>query len=276
MIETLEVALQRAVHERATVVREQLRSSIRPIVACESGGNPVPLGTCTLVEVDDRQFVVTASHVLDALPKNALFVIGTPGTEPLQMRGKIVQTAIPAGGDRRCDKIDIGFWEVNTDAVKRLGRVRFLRDREFSANRAPTKGRQYMAMGFPCSRNKGAIDNVLRKITPTIRTYTSQTVENPLLAKELGVTGEGHFILDFQKFAFYADGGKTTTFAPTGMSGGALVDLGSFIDVENYEPSTGSGRIAGVLIEWHKRHNAIVALKIDRVAQAIRKGRDLV
>lgn len=276
MVETLDVELRRAVHERATAAREQLRSSVRPIVASEDGTRPIPQGSCILVEMDGRRFVVTASHVLDAAPQHALFVIGTVGTEPLQIRGKLIQTALPAGGDRLLDKIDIGFWEVDAAAAQQLGKVRFLAEQEFSANRAAAVGRQYMAMGFPYSRNKGSIDNVLRTITPTVRTYTSEVIESTRLAKELGVTGADHFFLDFRKSSFYADGEKTNTFAPTGMSGGPLVDLGSFVEVDNLEPGCPGARVAGVLLEWHKKHNAIVSIKVDHVRRAIEVGRDLV
>jgi hypothetical protein len=117
MIESLEIAFRRAVHERATFAREHLRPSVRPIVASEDGTRPVPHGTCLLVEMDDRRFVITASHVLDASPQRALFVIGTAGTVPLQIRGKMIQTALPASGDRRHDKVDVGFWEVNTTTL---------------------------------------------------------------------------------------------------------------------------------------------------------------
>jgi hypothetical protein len=187
----------------------------------------------------------------------------------------MIQTVLPASGDRRHDKIDIGFWEVDSTAAQQLGQVTFLKARDFSANRVSTRGRQYMAMGFPYSRNKKAIDHFRQTITPTVRTYTSETVENSRLASDLRVTGENHFFLDFGKSAFYSDGEKTNTFAPAGMSGGPLVDLGSFVDVETYEPNGSGARVAGVLLEWHKKHNAIVAIRIEQVRQALQTGRDL-
>jgi len=121
MIESLEAAFRRAVHERATLARERLRPSVRPIVASEDGTRPFPLATCILVENSDRKFVVTASHVLDASHKYALFVIGTAGTVPLQIRGKLIQTAFPVTGDRRHDKVDLGFWEIDSTAAQQLG-----------------------------------------------------------------------------------------------------------------------------------------------------------
>lgn len=275
MIESLEVAFRRAVHERATSAREQLLPSVRPIVASDDGTRPFPLATCILVEISDRKFVVTASHVLDASQNHALFVIGTAGTEPLQIRGRLIQTPLPATGDRRHDKVDLGFWEVDSAAAEQLGKVRFLTEQDFSANRTSARGRQYMAMGFPYSRNKRAIDHVIKAITPVVRTYTSETAENPRLAKELGVTGDNHYFLNFTKSAHYADGATTNTFAPTGMSGGPLVDLGSFVDVQNYDPSDSVARVAGVVLEWHKKDKAIVAIKIEHVRRAIGVGRDL-
>ena len=96
-------------------------------------------------------------------------------------------------------------------------------EKDFSTNRASAHGHQYMAMGFPYSRNKRAIDHVAKTITPTVRTYTSETVDNSQLAKELRVTGADHFFLDFRKSAFHANGEAANTFAPAGMSGGPLV-----------------------------------------------------
>jgi hypothetical protein len=185
----------------------------------------------------------------------------------------MIQTALPASGDRSHDKVDVGFWEVDTAAAQQLGQVRFLKAHEFSENRTSTRGRQYMAMGFPYSRNKKVIDHFRQTITPTVRTYTSEVVENPRLASELRVTGDNHLFLDFGKSAFHSDGEKANTFAPAGMSGGPLVDLGSFVDLENYGPSGPDARIAGLLLEWHKKHNAIVALKIEHVCRALEFGR---
>jgi hypothetical protein len=77
MIESLEIEFRRAVHERATLARQHVRPSVRPIVASGDGTRPVPHETCILVEMDDLRFVVTASHVLDAAPQRGLFVVGT-------------------------------------------------------------------------------------------------------------------------------------------------------------------------------------------------------
>jgi hypothetical protein len=275
VIETLEVAMRRAIHERSTTARQALLPSVRPIVASVYGARPRPLGTCMLFEIDGRRFAVTAAHVLDEMPDYALHIIGTARTEPVQIRGKILQSAEPPGGRPR-DKIDVGYWEMSPEASRQLGKVRFLTAEDCSLNRVNVVGRQYMAMGFPYSRNARRINHARRTITPTIRTYTAEVVEHPALATELGVLGDQHFFLDFKSTSFLADESRANSFAPTGMSGGPLVDLGDFgAVVENYGPERRATKVAGMLIEWHKAHDAIVALKIEHVVRAIQLGRDL-
>lgn len=274
MIETFDEAYRRNLHERATAARENLRRCVRPIFATTDGIRPYPVGTCMLMDIDSRRYVVTAAHVLDETSVGALFVIGTSGTEPLQIRGKVVMTAQPPGG-RHCDRIDLGFWQVSDDAVPWLGDVRFLTEGDCSRNRVSATGRQYMAMGYPYSRNKRKIDNGRATITPTIRTYTAETVELPALATEMNVSGDNHFFLRFEKTSFYSDGENANTFAPYGMSGGPLVDLGSLISVDSYDRPYRAARVAGILLECRKKHGAIVALKIERAIHAIRLARNI-
>jgi hypothetical protein len=271
MIESLEEAFRRNVHERATAARAELQACVRPIVASVDGTRPYPLGTCILIEIDGSRFVVTAAHVLDESPAKALFVIGRASSQPVQIRGKIVSSAPPLGGRRR-DKIDIGFWPIPSSAQPMLGKVRFLSEADFSLNRVSSGGRQYMAMGYPYSRNMRRIDHARGTITPSIRTYTAETVRRPELAAELKVSGDDHFFLHFEKTSSYADGSHANTFTPSGMSGGPLVDLGRFDSVEKHLPSHRMGRVAAILIEWHKKHRAIVALKIEHVIRILKMG----
>jgi hypothetical protein len=57
---------------------------------------------------------------------------------------------------------------------------------------------------------------------------------------------------------------------PTGISGGALVDAGNLADPANLAPNAPCrGMLAGMLIEHHARHKAIVAIRIDSILRAL-------
>ena len=93
----------------------------------------------------------------------------------------------------------------------------------------------------------------------------------PKLAKKLGVTGEDHLFLRYNKYSLDTSGRKMDSINPEGFSGGALLDLGDFSSPTILIRTPGaSARLSGMLIERHRHHNAIVAVKIGLIVQAIR------
>lgn len=270
LVENLDEAVRNRRHEVSETVAKQFHTSIRAVLVSEDGKNPRIIGSCMLLRVERRNYVVTAAHIADELDANALYVSGTVGAELVQLVGVIRKTVPPPGGRGR-DKIDIAFWEIDTQKTQALGDVAFIDESQFSKNRVPLKNRLYLAAGYPFSRNKKNVNNISKSIKPSLSKYTAELTEEPAVAQEYGVSGTKHLFLKYQKFSETGSGEKQKTFSPVGLSGGPLIDLGNFASPERYVPrSKVTGYIAGMTIELMRKHNVLVAVRIQVIVEAIR------
>ncbi len=272
LIETLEESVMRRISECTEESAKDLQRSVRPIYASTDGTKPQPVWSCVLLQVEGRKYVVTAAHVIDWLADAALYVAGLVGQQLVQIVGEVSSTQAPIGG-RRKDRWDFAFWPITARAASGLGVVRFLDSNDLSHNRASSKNRVYMAIGYPVSRNKRKIDAPKRKLKLVLRKYSSKALDLPKLAADLQISGNDHFFLQFEKRSQDSEGRRVRTFNPVGMSGGAFVDLGDFTSISRYVPDQNAqGKLAGILSEHHKRHGAIVAVKIQSIVRAIKRA----
>lgn len=275
MVQTLDEAVSARIHECTEAIAGEFRASVRPIYGSPNGLRPELIGSCLLLAVDGAKFVVTAAHVIDWTSSHALYVGGVVGTKPVQILGKIKSTPEPPGG--RCqDRFDCAFWQVPSSAERALGAVEFVDQSRLSDNKVSPTGRVYMAMGYRLSRNKGKVDNVARTIKTVIWKYSANVAELPELALALGVSGNEHFFLKYDKYSFNSGGLRVSSVNPKGISGGALIDLGNFSSASAYDSrSRCVGMLCGMVIEKNKKHRALVGIKIEYIVNAIRRQRAL-
>lgn len=277
MIESLLDAAKALIRTRSAHAMQDFRRAVRPVYAVEDRG-PNPrlkhAGTGVLLRIDGHPVLVTAAHVLDPLRQRVeLSVGGLPGTHPVPIEGGIVRMTAPPQGNRFKDHVDSAFWKMPDKAVAALGNVWFVDPFRISHNRAPVERRYYMAMGFAQSRNRKSIDNTRRGISNLISRYSGSVIEIPALAAELGVSGADHMFLNFEKRAQAEDDATIDAFTPTGLSGGPLLDLGDFVSEGAYSTdTTHSASLSGILIEYHPKHKAVVAVKIGPIVAAIKKS----
>jgi hypothetical protein len=227
------------------------------------------IGSCLLLNIVSTPIVCTAAHVMDHLQESPVYVGGALGSGLVPIAGgRIRSTSQP--NRRRSDHFDSAFWVPPPSAVDAMGDVIFLDDARLSVA-VPTPGRLYTAIGYPVSRNKNAIGHATKSITTRISMYTASVETMPNLASKLGVSGAEHFFLRFENRAFTGDGGRQNTFGAKGLSGGALLDLGEFTSLESYDQDPrGSAMVSGMVMEYHKEHRALVAVRIDAIVSGIR------
>jgi hypothetical protein len=259
--------------DRFTLQAERdFRASVRPVYG-NSAAEPRPehIGSCLLLSVDGVPIVATAAHILDQIDERALYIAGLPGTSPVPIFGG-ARTATPKPDrNRNSDHFDTAIWQPPPHSVNALGPVDFLDASRISDNREPSAGRLYTAIGYPVSRNKKAVNHATRSISTHMSMYTADVEEMPELAYKLGVTGSDHLFLRFETQAFTGDGERVNTFGPRGLSGGALLDLGEFDSPESYarDPKR-SALLAGMVIEYYKKHRALMAVRIGPIVNGIR------
>jgi hypothetical protein len=223
-----------------------------------------------LLNVDGTPIVSTAAHVIDHLRESPLYVGGSKGAGLVPITGGRIRSTSEPHGSRQSDHFDSAFWEPPPSAVTAMGNVEFLNDSRLSRE-VPTPGRLYTAIGYPVSRNKKSINHATKSITTRISMYTANAESMPDLAAKIGVSGAEHFFVRFEKRAFTGDGASENTFGAKGLSGGALLDLGDFISPESYARDPRRRELlSGIVIEYHKEHRALVAVRIGTIVNGIR------
>jgi hypothetical protein len=269
-IVTLDEAIRDHFNDCVDAVAAKMARSVRPIYASDEDGKPDLVGSCVLVEIESRKYVVSAAHVTDWTETHGVFVSGAAGTQPVQILGSLNSTKKPAEG-REKDKYDFAFWEVHPERLEELGDVRFLKESEFSSSASFAPTQRHVALGYPLSKNKDQIDHWNRKLKAVFSKYSGKVTSNPALCDELGVSGDDHLFLGYEKLGLDSTGKKVNTFSPRGMSGGALVDLGipRGSDVLSGVAKC-DGELAGVIVEKNAKHKALVCTRIDTIARVIR------
>ena len=270
-IKTLDQVVTARIYELSDAAHEKFRPSVRPIYGASKGMRPELIGSCLLLYVDGTDYVATAAHIADSIPKTNLYVAGAENTGLVQLVGTIKLTKAPSE-DRRKDKLDIAFVPMSAHSVKQLGAVTFIDANDVSHNRANTEHRQYMAIGYPLSRNKRTINQENHSVKMFSWRYVAGVKHLPALERAMGVSGDYHFFQTYDKYSRDHEGGKVSSVNPCGLSGGALVDLGNLSSMDSFESETPfSARLAGMVIERHDAHKALVALHIQKVIEAIQK-----
>jgi len=261
--------------DRFTLQAERdFRASVRPVYRNTSAidRRPLHIASCLLLNIDGTPIVSTAAHVMDHLRESPLYVGGAMGAGLVPITGGKIRSTSAPHGNRQSDRFDSAFWEPPPSAVTAMGNVEFLNDARLSRE-VPTPGRLYTAIGYPVSRNKKAIDHATKSITTRISMYTANVEAMPDLAAKLGMSGAEHFFLRFEKRAFTGDGASENTFGAKGLSGGALLDLGDFASPESYaRDPRHSALLSGMVIEYHKEHRALVAVRIGAIIKGIRSA----
>jgi hypothetical protein len=227
------------------------------------------LGSGILLRIAGRQFLITAAHVLDdASPERPIYIPNEErGDSPLQ--GIPCVTAIPEGGERRHDRLDIGVVEMHNATIGNLPGYEFLTVADIGMSERPVEGCTYSLMGFPYTKNKPPY--CTNHVRPTLVTYTTTSADESLY-QSMGSATDTSLLLHLKRedtMLAYGNRGKAPATAPhpKGMSGGAVWRLEG---VARQAGCNSVNKLVGVFIEYHKDHHVVVATKVDVVVDLIR------
>jgi len=266
-IKTIQEIVRAALDECVESLSAKFLPAVRPIYGSTAHGRPEHIGTCTLLRLGEDRYLVTAAHVIDHNTDNAttLYLGGAPGQDLIEINADFWATVKP-DNHRENDHHDFALWKMPPDVINALGDVKYFEDSEIGDGRTSPDGRNYLALGYPNSKNK-KLDNPNKRVVPKLWKYSASAKPNDQLASRLGIFGHDHFFLDFDSEHSRDPGGEiVNSINPRGASGGPLIDMGRIANPENLAPDRQlRGRLAGILIEHQDRDKAIVAVKIGLV-----------
>lgn len=263
-----QIAIERA-KECAEEIGNKFLHSVRPIYGTDerSVPNPVPVGTCMFLKVGGEHFMITAAHVMDNNSVSTLYL--GAGNSLLPINGYFWATAAP-DGDRKRDKLDFAFWRLTPDVVENIPDVAFIDELDLSQNRGTMGGRQFLAMGYPVSRNKKISAKDRRALAKAWTYQASHFDPDDDSLLRMGFSRTQHLFLEYNGRTGNYEGAVDNAINPLGASGGALLDLGlpSLADLPRYAPCV--GRLAGLFIERNKHAKVLAFLKIGVIVEQIR------
>ncbi len=262
-----EVVLERT-DECVDVAAKDFSAAVRPIYGSNDQGRPEHIGSCVLLMVDGAPVLLTAAHVLDNNAKSTLYIGGE--TSLVQINGDFLATNKP-GGCRADDHFDFAAQKLSSQTVCALGAVKYISEDELSSNTSDTTGHVYLVLGYPNTKNR-KVKATGKCVLPQLWKYSSTHKPNPSLEAKLKIPSDSHYFLGFdKKHSKDASGTIVNSIDPTGISGGALIDLGNLANPKNLATSTQcKGRLAGLAIEFHATHRAIVATRLQTILQGLR------
>jgi hypothetical protein len=247
---------------------QQFIGSIRPIYGSTENGNPIHIGTCILLQIENLKYLLTAAHVIDENEHSSLYVGGE--SEVILIEGDFLCTKKPEGG-RDNDHYDFAWLQLSDQFIGKMGNVCFAEEKQFSNYNGQTEGRLYLALGYPNTKNR-QINTQEKSVKPHYMKYASTVKPNDVLCKKLGVSGKDHLFLNYNPKHSKDEAGKiVNSIVPRGISGGALIDMGNIAKLDSYIPGAScKGQIAGMLIENHRDCKAMSAVKVGVIVEQIK------
>ncbi|WP_176761178.1 trypsin-like serine protease [Desulforhopalus singaporensis] len=269
LIKTVNELVRERMDECADVGADKFINSVRPIYGSDERENPYHIGSCVLIQVNDQKIIVTAAHVADNLNISKLYI---GAKSKLVELGNEFKSTVKPYGKRGDDHYDISFLKISDSLQRDLDELSFVNEHEMCLRLDYTKGRQFLALGYPRSKNKKYFAQD-RLIKSHLYKYSSVVKNDNKLCKRLGVSGDQHLFLDFNsKKSRDYNGNIVNSLNPQGISGGAMLDMGRLANPNQYKTDAQCiGRLAGIFIEHKSEFKVMVAVRINCIIDMINK-----
>jgi hypothetical protein len=216
------------------------------------------LGSCVLVVIRGVPALLTAAHIIDDASKGTLWL--GAGSNLIRIDGEGLITP-KINGSRDQDRFDFAVLPLSAEALPLLSTARFIAENEMLAPGQEQSGPAAMAFGFPHSKNRWA-DHAHRRVRTKRYCYGATLIRDEKFANKLGVSGDDHFFMKYEKKSRDPLGTIVSAVSPVGMSGGGLFDLGNLVSGKHF-------KLVGVIIEVYKSDSRMVFTRMDRVLGAI-------
>lgn len=233
---------------------------VYPIFRVDSELEPELFGSGVFLEVCNKYFVVTASHVIDDLG-DSKFYIGD-SNKILELKGEFFKTEI----DGSNSLFDFAVMEITQEQFKKISGVEFVSLNDCAKGVIDKQGTLYCAHGYPASKNKKqkALDRNNLTFSEYALTYGGSLFRE-FDYQAHGISINTHVAIRFNQKKVKGNAGQTMTAPkPQGMSGGGLWAYPDQFDLSKKS-------FVGILIEHHKNDKAILAIRINCVLVLLKK-----
>ena len=247
-----------------TELAGRLVNHVVPLFSIPPGKRPVLIGTGLLVSGKSGTFLVSAKHVIDhAKPPSRLYFYSET-RELRQLTGHVRYPFTPANEKDRLDVAIVALPKGTPTVFRSIWKIPIPLE-QLAPNRIPRKSHHYLAIGFPKSRSRADPSNMQVRSEP----HGFQVVSSSEASyRALGLREDSHIVMNLNiKEMRFPDGSLRPIPDPHGMSGSPLWLL--FDDGGPNDPARTP--VLGVVIEYHKQSNLLVATDIGIALDLIRE-----
>lgn len=238
--------------------------AIFPVYKFDEVADPVHVGTCFAFEYRERQFLVTAAHVLDHNDQGHLGFASTAGKNPISILGEW-HVVNPGDKPREEDPFDFAWHELTPEEMALVPCIGGFR---LEDNQSPTVGLRLLTMiGFPVSKNKKISPDNRRKrhLLPKRAQYSNIEVTPDEYFATRGMSSQTHVAMKREQRSMEGEGVKVNTIGHHGFSGGPLIDA----NLTKSSSSIEDQKVVGIVLEGNEAFDVVVALRISVVLRHI-------
>ena len=226
-----------------------------------------PEASSVLLRVDGVKFLLTAGHVLQNQDYTDIGVVVNDIFYILLGEVKFFNPA----ESKTNDKIDLTVWKLEDSVASDLEqKYNFLDLEQLDLNHSVAQEYRYILTGYPVTRSKikKHIDKI--KVDPFV--YLTKEADKDLY-KKMDFEEHSNIILMYDKeIKTFGTKERRHNPKPIGLSGSGLWFLPNFIVEKGQRVPF---KLAGIMTEWKKQQNVVIATRIHIVTELIRKHYEL-
>lgn len=236
------------VHRRAQETTSAVERHVTPVFTYRPDGRFDFEGSGLFVLLEERHYLITAAHVLDACDEGC--VVRAAEAAGQELSGTRIVTGRPAGTTRDDDVFDIGFVRLSASEVAGIGASNFL-DLTETVDGSPAEPVEVMiALGF-AARDQAVEGGVVRTKLTMFMTGP-ESAHAYRLAK---TDSRSHLLVRYQRNKMIFNG-ENHGSAPSlkGMSGGGLWQVALSGEIQPAQPLA----LAAMIIEQPQSYRAAI------------------
>ena len=221
---------------------EIIRGSVVPVFRADPMFAPTFEGSGVLAILDDRHYLVTAAHVLDAMTDGGVHLLAE-GRETQPLSPTMHLTVASTSGRRTSDLVDLGLVPLKAEEVDALGRTNFIRVQMRVASTGQRWHLRYLLLGFPTKDQLRFDDELLYRVAGTY--YTAAELSTGKY-KAAGLDPEECISIEFNDRRIAGPKGRGGKPNFSGMSGGGIWEINPHANYSAAKPPRLVGLLAGL------------------------------
>jgi hypothetical protein len=223
---------------------------------------PVAHATAVFVSVEGVPGILMADHSLDGDGKGpGDLLIGGPGTSDIvPLKGSRVRST--SFDPQNSQRVDVAVYCLAPETVAAISAFHPIPIDTIEAPAPYVRERRFAVVGFPSSKTNQATEPMRSGLMMYV---ARERAPLPPVEKATWLRPDLHLVLNFETDGIAHSHGHSNAPGLSGVSGGAVFDLGTTLD------PTVSPRLAGIFTHHLERQKVLVATRLHPIVYGIKE-----